>query len=174
MREIKFRGKNDKNKWVMGSLIVDELQDYYICWTFPNPQNYINCGYDQVNPKTTGQYTGYRDCNQKEIWEGDIVKFYRIREDGFSVAGGYYKSNSREEFRGVISFIDGAFQITQYECYPFESLLSKWLFHSKHNGIANELRVGVDRIDGYINASYINLEVIGNIHDNPELLFKRR
>lgn len=70
MRDIKFRGKDILHKkWHFGSLARDIPQkSYYII-----DDNY-GSGVD-VDENTVGQYTGLKDKNGKEIYEGDILPF---------------------------------------------------------------------------------------------------
>lgn len=126
MRKIKFRGKNRWNGvWYYGSLFVKELYGCPLIFSTT-----IECS--EVDPETIGQFSGLYDCNGKEIYEGDILKW---EKDGLMY---------------VVKFWDGMFYASVKECN--DGILGGFPLHAltKHD--------------------YRKCEIIGNIHDNPELL----
>lgn len=139
-REIRFRGKHiDSGEWLIGDLVQDHFGDgstktYHIypkdAWNSPDCY--------EVDPSTVGQYTGLKDKNRNEIFEGDIINWLMHRTDrtGY-IAEGYVEFRTNEHAFVVINMF------------------------TTRDGRENVRNLSHCRKD---------LKVVGNIHDNPELL----
>ena len=154
MREILFRGKRtDNGEWVYG-YFVKMFGEYSII-----PLEDENTVYPVV-PETVGQYTGLTDKNGKKIFEGYIVK---CRHEMHRFGNEEYKQPYRSyEFRveekcGLYGCSRNARYYRNYEVHYY-----KGRFRIKNKNITH-----------YLSCDYIynhEVEVIGNIYDNPELL----
>lgn len=153
MREILFRGKRlDNGKWVEGAFCPNDCDDPFGPMVYK--PSIIKLGdpcdgfWFAVDPETVGQYTGMTDKNGKRIFEGDIVRIERA-EWGFDGMSTNYRTE-----QGVIAYDDWGMVglvVDKYENRPV------WSDFFHVCGLT-------DRVHDW------SFEVIGNIHDNPELI----
>lgn len=148
-REILFRGKRvDNGEWIEGNLLTYPSGDARIAVTVSGHKNPAIYGsLEFVTPETVGQYTGLMDRNGKKIFEGDIAKYNTIA------------ANERTVY-GIIKYR------STYEQYRSHNPCGYIIDWQKNNSTGRTLREDLP----FWCDSMSNMEVIGNIHDNPELL----
>lgn len=133
-RTIKFRGKRvSDGRWLYGY--------YYYKWR--TSQNVIHLDAQQgvgvdnefeVTPESVGQFTGLKDKNGKEIFEGDVIRRTISVPELDPVS-----------YNEVISFVPGYFNSCKIsDKNDTGSVLMEYHLHE--------------------------IEVIGNVTDNPELI----
>ena len=157
MREILFRGKTEKGEWVKGVPFFEEdrcyiIEDLFICDEY-DCTGAVNT---MVIPESVSEFTGLTDKNGTKIFEGDIVQY--TDEEGY-----YPEENC--DFIGKISLEHGAFGIVTTDNIPID--LNNWCDNDNFVSLWElywNLSVEGEMLD--------MVEVIGNIHDNPELLKK--
>lgn len=155
MREILFRGKRvDNGEWVFGDLVQiprAKYRDKPEKWFYDIWEITATAHRQSVQYSTIGQSTGLTDKNGVKIFEGDIVAIPPFM--------------SRKETFGVVKFGD-------YKNSPHgvDDTNRGFYIHWRYDD--NEAVENLMRRDivFWCKYSHVDIEVIGNIHDNPELL----
>lgn len=147
-REILFKAKHihalPENEWMEGKWVEG----------FLSGEDYINDGtYEyMIDPDTICQYTGLMDKNGKKIWENDILMCHDNPVDLVKAVFGEFnviEVESEEVIDSVIGW--------HYEVIPTDEL-------SKCEPFCYSMPL----TDTYIKLN--EMEVVGNVFDNPELL----
>lgn len=131
MREIKFRAWDTEAEcYVKDPILVDNFgQVYVVCEESSGKQG--TCLITHKPNVIKEQYTGLKDKNGKEIYEGDILRhrgrFYEVKFDNY---GQFYIENKNYHW------LENGYSFRSVDIWCAEGIL---------------------------------VEIIGNIHENPEL-----
>jgi len=140
MREVKFRAWDKKRKdmrdvklmdWAEWWVSTDNTYGKSKPLEFGERNSFKN---EETDRHILMQYTGLKDKNGKEIYEGDIIqcpKYYETPEYGYNPI----------ELAGHVVFEEGAWRLSEGS-----------YLHNEHESYGGDL------------------EVIGNIYENPELI----
>ncbi len=154
MRENLFRAKKyeksvfDETDWVYGSLIDSGNHEQVFIYPWLNGastmpvRQLVYARMESIKPETVCQFTGKLDKNKNKIFEGDI---FHIEDDIFA----------------VVIFSGGCFRLEEH------GLCGTWTESGYDECGGGYGIIDCEPIDWH---SLIDMEVIGNIYDNPELI----
>ena len=153
MRQYKFRAKStNKSEWWEGFYVYSEYEDkHFIVQNAVHAPYHETSGawcfahFTEINPDTIGQYTGLKDSEGQEIYEGDII----VIPDTYP-----YYDQGVINYVGVVEMIFGCWQYVLHCVNPLK------------RGISDGINDIIDS-DGDGGAKF---KIIGNIHENKDLL----
>lgn len=98
-----------------------------------------------VDPETVGQFTGLHDKNGKEIYEGDVIELVNEAGETIRIVCRFGEA-IREIYENKVQIIGFYFEMPDgRKCFPI--------------------------VKNYKGCNDVELyNIIGNVHDNPELL----
>lgn len=159
-RIIKFRAycKKRKRMYKVLHLYSGMLGDSVLTWATVK-------GFDIIEQKDIHlkiqpehciimQFTGLYDCNDKEIYEGDVVKMHQFLFDGYS--------ETECEHFGVVAYNN--------ESASFNFTRIKGKFYSEHTGYPEGEDIEGCPISNFYGLHEESFTIIGNIYENPTLI----
>lgn len=152
MREILFKAKRkDNGEWVEGFLIKDlHEEEWYIGFLFGGGAHDTDVA--QINLETICQYTGLTDKNGNKIWENDVLMFHSNKNELAKACYGEFYVVDVVTLEKIDTVIGWHYEVIETDaiskCEPFN--------------------ISMPLTNDYIKTC--ELEVIGNIFDNKDLI----
>lgn len=139
-RDIKFRAWVKDRKAIFEVVLINYVTKK-VTYLFERVGHLLSIRHEKFNDIELMQYTGLKDKNGKEIFEGDIVKFKDCSIDG------------TKEFYNI--------GVIEREGKRDELVISQLIFEKSYF---------TENYIDFINETFELSEIIGNIYENPELL----
>lgn len=161
MREILFKAKRiDNGEWITGYYFRANHhwhnhgihEDWLITNAIQNGGWCNVCSKYAIDRNTLCRYTGLTDKNGNKIWENDLLMFHSNKNDLAKATYGEFFVVNMENLERIDSVIGWHYEVIETDaiskCEPFN--------------------IPMPLTNDYIKTC--ELEIVGNIFDNPELM----
>ena len=157
MREILFKAKRiDNGEWVEGCLVIDHSRSNLFEYRIqPVESGVLYAPPIDLDPETLCRFAGFCDKNGNKIWKNDILMCHGNPKDLVKVLFGEFGVRNIET-GSIVDKVVG----WHYEIIPTDAI-------SRCEPFCWSMPLTEDYIER------CEMEVVGNIFDNPELLKKK-